>query len=277
MATPSIDEWGLVRSDREETEESYFVSMTDIMVGLLFVFIIMLMAFGLMLKIAEENTDKTRTEMREVVRETRDEVSDMRDVDSLRAQMLMSIADELSKRGIDVTVRVESGVLQLPDEILFDHDDAQLTTQGIVAIGHLAEVLDEILPCYAVVPVEVESAACELDVPRDLRLEAVFIEGHTDTDGPPDHNWRLSTDRSINTFQALVDGSDIATRLLNDQEQYLFSVAGYGENRLLIEDELTPEDKRRNRRIDLRFVMNVSHEDALQRVEQRLEEVLELP
>ncbi len=49
-------------------DESYFVSMTDLMVGMLFIFIIMLMAFTLNLRNAQqthENINKELTGARE--------------------------------------------------------------------------------------------------------------------------------------------------------------------------------------------------------------------
>jgi hypothetical protein len=39
-----------------EEDESYFISMTDLMVGLLFIFIIMLMVFALQYREAERKT-----------------------------------------------------------------------------------------------------------------------------------------------------------------------------------------------------------------------------
>jgi chemotaxis protein MotB len=271
----TTDEWGLVRSDQEETEESYFVSMTDIMVGLLFIFIIMLMAFGLMLKVAAENTDKTRNEIEEAVRQTKDEVEEMQNIDSLRAQMLHDIEERLGERGVTVIVREENGVLQLPDEILFEKAESELSPKGLSAIGHLANALDDVLPCYAVVPAAVQAPPCEAQISDQLRIEAVFVEGHTDSDGTQDLNWRLSAARAISTYRALDARSNYATRLLNDEQQYLFSVAGYGENRPIVE-EVDENAKRLNRRIDLRFVISVSHKEALQRVQTRLERVLKI-
>jgi len=276
MATPAIDEWGLVRSDQEETEESYFISMTDIMVGLLFIFIIMLMAFALMLKIAAENTVKTREDIKIVVRESHDAIKQMHNISSLRAQMLRNIAKRLRQSGVRVTVREENGVLRLPNEILFRKNEDKLSDEGLRAIGHLAHALDDVLPCYSVVPKRFRVATCKERKFTKLRLEAVFVEGHTDSDGPQDHNWRLSANRAINTYRALEQRSLIATKLLNDQRQFLFSVAGYGENRP-VAVENSEETKRQNRRIDLRFVMNVSHKDALERVRKRLQGVLETP
>lgn len=274
MSLPSIDEWGLVRSEQEESEESYFVSMTDIMVGLLFIFILMLMAFALMLKDAQQKTADIQQDIREVVSEARDEVEQIRHLDDLRNKMLQDIKKRLEERGVQVIVREENGVIQLPDEILFAKADDQLSAAGLRAIGLLAKALDHVLPCYAVVPPDSDTFRCADELFKDLRLEAVFVEGHTDSDGSDELNWSLSTRRAINTFRALEGASGVATKLRNDETQYLFSVAGYGENRLIVE-ETSEADKAQNRRIDLRFVVHVSHDRALERVQKKLEGALE--
>lgn len=275
MSLPSMDEWGLVRSDQEETEESYFVSMTDIMVGLLFIFILMLMAFALMLKDAQQETRVLTADIETVVRHSAEEIRRIQDVDALRTNMLTDIAERLRRRGVQVVVRPESGVIQLPDEILFPSGQATLTPEGLQAIAHLAEALDAVLPCYASGPSAARADAnCEAGIPEEMRLDAVFVEGHTDSDGDDAYNWQLSAARAINTFVALQAQDAHALALRNTQGQFLFSVAGYGENRPVTIEE-TEDDKRQNRRIDLRFIMQVSHADALERVRTMLVEAID--
>jgi flagellar motor protein MotB len=109
-------------------------------------------------------------------------------------------------------------------------------------------------------------------VPSKLRLEAIFVEGHTDREGTQAYNWDLSADRAINTFRALSDEARLATDLRNDDGKYLFSVAGYGENRPAVQGR-SEEAMRQNRRIDLRFVMNLNYRDALESIEQRLQSI----
>ena len=239
MAMPSTDEWGLVRSDQEEAEESYFISMTDIMVGLLFIFIIMLMAFGLMLKAA-----------------TQEVIEGPRQAEKHRAEMLESIQRSLEQRGIEVVLDKDNGVLRLPDEILFAKGESSLSKEGLEAIGKLGRTLDVVLPCYAVLrPGATRPASCEAVGTEAYKLEAVFVEGHTDSDGTQAFNWNLSTERAVNTYRALQERSALATRLLNPADQHLFSVSGYGENRP-VREGTSSEAMQQNRRIDLRFVMH---------------------
>ena len=281
MVATNIDEWGLVRSEQEEIEESYFVSMTDIMVGLLFIFVIMLMAFGLMLKEAEDSTKKTQgdlkkaqVELRKVVSRTQQEIEEIQKVDSVRARMLRDIKTRLQELGVVVTIQEKNGVLRLRDEILFAKNDDKLSEQGIDAIEQLARALDGILPCYAKSAISIDFGDCRANIPDTVHLEAVFVEGHTDKDGTEEYNWELSARRAINTFIELNKNSQKATGLKNANDQYLFSISGYGKHRPVNRGD-TREAKAKNRRIDLRFVMNVSHEGAFERVRRSLQSVLD--
>ena len=273
MVATNIDEWGLVRSEQEEIEESYFVSMTDIMVGLLFIFVIMLMAFGLMLKEAEGRTKKTQVELKEVVRSTSQELAKIQEVEGIRDRMLDEIRRRLHADGVRVSVE-ENGVLRLPDEILFPKDEYRLSMEGINAIKHLAHALDAILPCYAKPAASARSRDCRPAIPDTVHLEAIFIEGHTDKDGDDNNNWLLSARRAISTYIKLDESLFIANTLRNANGQPLFSISGYGKHRPVNPGD-TRQAKAQNRRIDLRFVLNVSHKDAFERVRSRLQSALD--
>lgn len=222
-----------------EQDESYFVSMTDLMVGMLFVFIIMLMAFALNLQTATAKLTQT---------------------DTARAEMLRDIAESLKKKGIPVVVLPESGVLRLPEKVLFDTGSFDLQDDGVWAIQKLSEALRETLPCYA-----------GTETPQSCgtrafgRLESVFIEGHTDNQaiaGNPDGNWQLSTKRAITVYRALTATNALLGELRNDKDgQYgvgdkLVGVSGYADQRPanMKDDEAA---RRENRRIDLRFIMAI--------------------
>lgn len=260
----------------EEVEESYFASMTDIMVGLLFIFIIMLMSFALMLKDQESQTRQSRQDVQETVASVRDEIDALQDLEGERARMLRDIGARLDRNGVRVNLREGSGVIELPEAVLFDKSEASLDPEGVAAIGHLAEALDTVLPCYARVPPGVDGdAECPTRDRSALRLAGVFIEGHTDRDGSDALNWDLSTARAKNTFRSLARQAQLAHRLRNDDGQYLFSIAGYADKRPRVPAAQSRADQRKNRRIELRFVMDRSYKKALRRVESRLNTVLE--
>src|ERR1043165_7435499 len=106
---------GRVRhQDREE--ESYFVSMTDMMVGLLLIFIIMLMYFALQF----QKTTKALVS-----------------ADETRTAILRQIKQSLAEQGVQIQIFPESGVLRLPDEILFEKGATDPKPKGKEALEKL--------------------------------------------------------------------------------------------------------------------------------------------
>jgi flagellar motor protein MotB len=219
-------------------EENYFVSMTDLMVGLVFVFIILLMYFAMQFQdVTEELTgaSKTRTEILEQLQQT------------------------LKERGVEVVIDRQNGVLRLPDSILFDSGQSALKSEGRDAVAHLADALNDVLPCYSEgVP---RSSTCPAS---EHRIESVYVEGHTDSDyyagsGGLRDNWDLSVVRATNTYRALIDFKPSLSILCAQKAERcdpVLSVSGYGPQRPVPGGSGTEEEqKTRNRRIDLRLIM----------------------
>ena len=219
-------------------EENYFVSMTDLMVGLVFVFIILLMYFAMQFQdVTEELTgaNKTRTEILEQLQKT------------------------LKERGVEVVIDRQDGVLRLPDSILFDSGQSTLKPEGRDAVAQLATALNDVLPCYTEgFP---KGSACPA---TEHRIESVYIEGHTDTDhyggsGGLLDNWDLSVVRATNTYRALIEFRS-SLRVLCARKggrcDPVLSVSGYGAQRPVPDSSGSKEEqKTRNRRIDLRLIM----------------------
>lgn len=224
----------------EVDEENYFVSMTDMMVGLVFIFIIMLMYFALQF---QDITDK------------------MTGADRERAVILKQLEQTLRKKGVEVTIDTQNGILHLPDGILFDQGEYSLKPAGIVAIGHLADALVEVLPCYTDTRhgEEQRRASCPT---TPYKIESVYIEGHTDKDqlyggGVVNSNLVLSAIRATNTFTSIIGRRPEVGERCTRKGQHcaaVLSVSGYGPERPVDEGD-SKEAKQRNRRIDLRLTM----------------------
>ena len=219
-----------------EESGDYLVSLADLMAGLLFVFIITLMVF--VMNFQGATVELTNTEQ-------------------LRATMLQEIATALSQRGVRVSVVENNGVLRLTEnEILFPSGSAEPREEDQVRVAVLAEVLETVLSCYAGPPSGVPLSGCRTILPG--RLEAVFLEGHTDNvpvhTGRFEDNWVLSAQRALFTYRALLRVRPGLGTFVNHRNQPLFSVSGYGDGRPIVAYTL-PTPEIRNRRIDLRFVM----------------------
>jgi chemotaxis protein MotB len=280
-----------IRVPAAEEEPSYLVSVSDLMVGMLFIFIIILMAFALNFRVAEDdasqiqrrlvrerdavNVDRERlAEDRDRLARARDQLAQERDALSqvttqllndhqVRSDMLATVQSQLRDRAVEVSLDPEAGVLRLPEELLFDSAEAVFRPEGRRRLQELAEVLARILPCYS-------RALPTLDVdcpsePQTL-LEAVLVEGHTD-DVPINttefaDNWELASMRAINTYKALMAFQPALGTLQNSSGEDLLGVSGYEAHRP-VSLEPTPAGRRLNRRIDLRFLIAAPSQQEL--------------
>ena len=152
---------------------------------------------------------------------------------------------------LEGVITSESDVLRFQGEGLFASGSDALLAARIPIVERIAERLDALLPCYTLGERAAYSAHCN---PAFAVIEAVQIEGHTDSDGADALNIALSARRGAATYAAMtVHQPDlIAHRNLGGQP--VLSIAGYGEGRPVI-DNSTTEGKATNRRIDLRFIM----------------------
>ncbi|MCB1832115.1 MAG: OmpA family protein [Geminicoccaceae bacterium] len=276
----------------EVSDETSFISLNDMMLGLIFLFIIILMAFALNYRTAEHSAERTLDELkqeRDLLQAERDRLAIQRDMlegqrdmlsslttrlvdkDGLRTLLLNELQRDLAARGIDVVIDPEKGILRLPVDLLFPSGSAELTQRGSEALGVLAAVLDARLPCYAQAPDEMRGI-CEGHV--EPILETVLVEGHTDSvplnRAPFEDNWDLSAARGVNTFKALVDVGSGLERLRNERNEALLGVAGYEARRpVAIGDSAAAREL--NRRIDLRFIVSAPDAEELRELRRRID------
>ncbi|WP_019589416.1 MULTISPECIES: OmpA family protein [unclassified Thioalkalivibrio] len=266
---------------------SYLMSVSDIMTGLLFVFVITLMAFVINFQLAQgeaqaeydslrEEQETLEETQRELEKERDDLRADQRDLQSLvsaysgredlRERLLDELQSALLQEEIQVTVDYDHGVLRLDERAIeYESGSASLGDRARDNAVTIAEILAEIVPCYTDIGrQEAIEHGCETETLGTL--EASFIEGHTDNvpmirDGI-DQNWELSANRAIRAYREFVDVAPILGDVTNQSGQRVLSVAGYGASRPLPGREYdTPTPDQQNRRIDLRFIMESPRTD----------------
>ena len=233
---------------RAHDDENYFISMTDMMVGMVFLFIIALMFFAM--RFNDVSVHETEV------------INTLLDANSTRAQLLQSLKVVMLDKGFVVELDQDNGILHLPENIMFDKGGYYLNTQGRKAVVTLGRALSELLPCFAALPAPPGGAMPRLEAcPRTPhKIEAVFVEGHTDADGDDNANWDLSIRRSLNTYQFMTEANPELARLHNHADQPFFSVSGYGKQRPLRPND-SDDNKRKNRRVDIRLVMAAPRAD----------------
>jgi flagellar motor protein MotB len=335
----------LMEAAEESGGEGYFASVSDMMVGILFIFLLLLTVFAMNFREAEQEqkvklaelieAQKRATEAEGRARDSElvaqreaalaavskaenarfrsllfDAVAqlekDIKDREAARGQLLISLQRSLSDKGVTVSIDPASGILRLPEDLLFKTGDAAIGKESVARLQTLAKVLASTLPCY--VHGSDTSGCAKVVAPI---LETVLVEGHTDlqayrntvapvaspapTSGSgllfarpvaPQpkvvvvndselRNDRLSTDRALNVFKELKLAQPSLDTLRNSDQQSLLGFSGYGPRRPL-PDALgsSQVDFQKNRRIDLRFVLSSRTSDELMRLREQIQKAL---
>jgi flagellar motor protein MotB len=266
-------------------DESYLASVSDLMVGMLFVFIIMLMGFALSYRSAEEQAEEDRSQLmqdsaelvaeREALTAQRDALgevaTELLQRDEARAALLTAVQQELQGRAVAVAIDAANGVLRLPESLLFDSGAASLRPEGETALRAVAEALMQALPCVTEAPAMLAQRCPPGSAPL---LEALLIEGHTDEQpvrgGAFADNWQLASARGVNTFKALTAARPDLELLCNVRGEALLGVSAY-EARRPVASGTTVEQRRLNRRIDLRFLVAAPAGDDLDQLRRRFD------
>jgi chemotaxis protein MotB len=292
------------KAQQVEADEGYLGSVSDLMAGLLFVFIVALFAFALQLSTATSEAERIRADaeaqrsaqqaaLEQMRNQAQREINDLRKqvTDGLgaevrrleaamegaqasRAELLTSLQTALEARGIPVSIDPSTGVLRLSDRILFASGRSELSASGPSreAIRVLAESLGAILPCFAA-----GGAARTSCSPQSLPvIDAVFVEGHTDRrrlgSADRDGNYELSASRALNTYDAIRQAKPELWRLQNPAGTPLMGVSAYGPDRPVQGRESDrDEDLAANRRIEIRFVLTSAPPPELRALRERLE------
>ena len=234
--------------EEESQSQNFLASVSDLMSGLLFVFMIVLMGFVYQASKEKESFEKQREMLEEVATNSV----------QVRTGILESVITDLDGSE-DVTIDAEGGILRLGQEFLL-YPSGETITVSQDNLEKVARSLSKVLVCY------VANSAKNKVCPEDARrVEAVFIEGHTDNvplgralkakSGLKD-NRELSTIRAVHTFDGMLKFAPELANYRNDSDQPVVSVSGYGSDRPVKGHEWDePRNDPVNRRIDIRIIM----------------------
>jgi flagellar motor protein MotB len=217
-----------------DEENPYWMSFSDLMSGLLVIFILAAVSLIIVLSQKSEQIDAS--------------VEELKRAEEARRNILFDIKAELAKQNILVEIVENDTVLRIPESTLsFESAKDTLpqdeqTQDEVRAIGialHKAITTNE----------------------RWKYLDTVFVEGHTDSHPiwyRGKANWGLSADRAVSIWklwQTEITVNPSLNELENFNGQLLFSVSGYADTRRVDLIEETEEQRAKNRRIDIRFTV----------------------
>lgn len=243
------------RRPAESSEETVWISFSDLMTALLTVF--MLAAAALVYSLAQEQDAladaKSEAEAAQARNDTFDAMlTTLGTSEQVRGQMVLEIRDALAARGITVEVDPALSVVRVPVELLgFDSGSADIRPENEANAMVIGEVIAQEL---------LEDGRYEL-------LDTVFVEGHTDDvpmDGLFGGNWGLSSNRAISLWRLWEDRlpADLGA-LVGHSGERLISVSGYADTRPVSQTQVSDGDRAANRRIDIRFTEHRLSEEEI--------------
>ena len=247
----------LKRESHEAHDESYFASFTDLLVGILFIFIILLMVVA--------------TNYHKQQKDTENATEVLTAINSSRNIVLESVKKSLEEAGVEVTIDLQSGILRLPENLLFASGQSEISSEGIEALHKLSNALIKFLPCISKADESLKESCKNLEIGSGVFLETVLIEGHTDnvkfgSETGFDNNWGLSARRAIAVYQKLINFAPLLeTGILNNSEKPIFGVSAY-ESKRPIKENIDNDSRKSNRRIDLRFIMRSPSAEEIEKL-----------
>ncbi len=272
------------RQRSSDSDNPYWVSFSDLMAGLLIIFILALITLMIDQRTKAENlsdaieqTDVARQAARQAedkakqaqdrAKEAADRnevitktiakgIQELSESEKKRIQIITEIEKELNQQGIKVEVSKNTTALHIPEDTLaFETGKWDVPKPSFTSLRKVGDVLKRVITKDEYRPY----------------IDTIFVEGHTDSI-PLERdmgNWGLSTYRAISVWN-FWGKQDTDCRELDILENFrgepIFSVSGYGDKRRLIEIDETPEDQRKNRRIDIRFTMKSIDQTSLEKV-----------
>lgn len=241
-----------IHHSSESSDNPYELSFSDMMSGLLMVFILATMV--LVLQLVNVQID-IKTEKENLTK-----------AEKVRQDLLLDIQNTLNKEEIEVFLSENNTVLRIPEKVIsFESASFQLPSgeENERRITRIGEVIED-----------------KLNKPGIKNyIDTVFIEGHTDSQPYNDPrikgNWGLSTFRAIQLWEFWANSQGKASNLSkieNKDKKMMFSVSGYAHSRPIIcidgvtdpsitsctttyPKERANEAHSKNRRIDIRFTI----------------------
>lgn len=215
-----------------EDNGHYWISISDLMTSLLFVFIIILAytiySLNEQVEVFEQKSNLFEKNF------------------NSRSELLTDLQSELKKENIDVDIDPKNGNMRIKSDTFFAVGSADLNTQGYQTIVRISQEIKKKMT----------------NTKYQQAIDTIFIEGHTDNiplgntsiNGRRWTNMELSAQRAINTYLAMDAGASIHD-MKNRDGHYLFSYSGYADQRP-IADNSSEQGRAKNRRIEIFFALS---------------------
>lgn len=251
-----------VKKIRSGERVNYLASVSDLMSGLLFVFILALTVAIIQTKHSAQEAKEAAMQMESIQARLKNVEARLIGTREATGNLLDRLQKELVKENVMVEIDPARSVLRIPENaVSFEVGRSDLNEENAERIRMIGRVLADKLLCYQKNVPETMRERCAKENPFGHTLDAIFIEGHTDNlayrgDETGRRNRYLSTARSNAVYGIMVVENDALENLTNPNGESLFSLSGYGSERPIAgHRHEVPTDDPANRRIEFRFIM----------------------
>jgi len=246
-----------LKNRRNSQEENHFwISISDLMTSLLFVFILILTYMILEYQDKQDIVQENINILKKKIELAQKKIESFEKNVNARSELLKKLQLNLQKKKINVEIDIDEGAMRITKERLFDSSKANIREDKVWIIQ---EVANEILGLIS-------------QNKYKKAINTIYIEGHTDNVklntnkcGLRWTNMELSAQRAINTFllmDKLTNGT--FSKLKNQKNQALFSYSGYADTRPIKGvSNKTKDGRERNRRIQFFFAVNPPNVEEL--------------
>jgi len=238
-----------------DEENPYWISFSDLMSALLVIFILAALALIIELTQKTDSIDES--------------IKELQKSEQARQDILNEVKERLAKQNIKVVIADNETVIRIPEGTLsFKSGQDLISDKMLGSVKSIGRIL--------------HTAIMKND--RFKYLDTVFVEGHTDsipikfgkywTKG----NWGLSADRAITVWTLWSEELELTpalNELMNHSGENLFSVSGYAATRRVQLIEETPEQRAKNRRIDIRFTVKRPSIEDLENIKPKTDKRLQ--
>ena len=255
----------------------YTLSISDLLMGFLFVFILILLKFMIEYNNKKNNLSKPFIN---------------------RAKLMGYLKEEIEKENIEVKIDIENGILELPKTLCFDEGKYELNNEKKQKLKKVREIMIRKIVCYSNWNSEKMEKRLKNDLTyrkwkhdceksenqdKEKSIDTILIEGHADSTLIGENlcknkedmldfdksykcirtNIELSMERAKNVFKFLLQYDELKTEkgnqlyaLVNENDKPLFGVTSYGSLRSSDQkpDSSPSEKECINREIHIRFI-----------------------
>jgi len=221
----------------------YYISISDLMTSLLFIFILIL-SYVMLSFVKKEDV---LTEKIKIIEQNIE----------YRSELLQDLKTQLIKKNINIEIDTKNGNMRLKSDLLFSKGSANISKEGKEQITEIAKLLMQ-----------------KMSQTKYIQsIDTIFIEGHTDSTPIKSKyirkwtNKELSAQRAINTYSEMVLSTNNKIKYIkNIKDNSMLSYSGYADNRQRCPEKeklsngassLEMKDCRsQNRRIEFYFTVN---------------------